>query len=180
MTDNFSVDRSHINYIHARNYFKDGEIESLRPLVDDVSWVEKKYGMEMEHFNLIYPDIDLVLGKMVGDIITIDKKASGTLRKPIPDVVRFEDFSDLNDWRFITALDENEFITYNHIEGYKTLIEYIKDDSEEKPQIDFTNMDEWEIETVIKLKPNDVLFYRPWVFHSFNEGVLHYYKLIVS
>lgn len=180
MNSNFSVDRSHINYIHARNYFKSGEIEHLRPLVDDVSWVEKKFGMEMEHFNLIFQNIDLVLGKMVGDIVEVDEDNSGTLRRPFPDLIRFEDFKDLNDWRFVVALDENEFVTYNHKEGYKTFLDYIRDEKEEKPILDYKNKDEWEVEATIKMKPNDVLFYRPWVFHSFQEGILHYYKLFVN
>jgi len=60
---NFSVNRSVINYIHARDYFPKDEVEQLRPLVQDVHWVDKKFGKEMEHFNLIFNDIDLVIGK---------------------------------------------------------------------------------------------------------------------
>ena len=149
---NFSVNRSVINYIHARDYFPKDEVEQLRPLVQDVHWVDKKFGKEMAHFNLIFNDIDLVIGKMVGDIVEIDRPSSGTLRRTINEVIHFEDFEDLNDWRFVVSLEENEFKTYIHKEGYKTSI---------------------------KMKPNDVLFYRPWIFHSFQDGILHYYKLKV-
>ena len=179
MSNNFPVDRSVINYIHARDYFPKGEIEQLRSLVDDVSWVDKKFGKEMEHFNLIFKDIDIVLGKMTGDLVEIDRKNSGTLRRTLHEVIHFEDFEDLNDWRFVVSMDKNEFKTYIHKGGYKSMLDYIKDESEEKPDLDFINKNDWEEEAKIKMNPNDVLFYRPWVFHSFQDGVLHYYKLKV-
>ena len=176
---NFSVNRSVINFIHARDYFPKHEVEGLRPLVEDVHWVDKKFGKEMEHFNLIFNDIDLVIGKMVGDIVEIDRSASGTLRKTLHEVIHFEDFEDTNDWRFVVALDNNEFKTYTHKDGYKSFLDYIKDENEEKPILEYMNSEDWEVETTIKMKPNDVLFYRPWVFHSFQDGILHYYKLKV-
>ena len=177
--NNFPVNRSVINYIHARDYFPEKEIEHIRPLVDDVSWVDKKFGKEMEHFNLIFEDIDIVLGKMTGDIVEIDKPNSGTLRRTLHEVIHFEDFLDLNDWRFVVALDENEFKTYAHKDGYKSILDYIKDETEEKPFLDYLKKEDWYEEATIKMNPNDVLFYRPWIFHSFQEGVLHYYKLKV-
>ena len=177
--NNFPVNRSVINYIHARDYFPKGEIESLRPLVNDVHWTEKKFGQEMEHFNLIFNDIDIVLGKMSGDLLEIDRPNSGTLRKTMHEIIHFEDFEDLNDWRFIVALDENEFKTYIHKDGYKSFLDYIKDGAEEKPMLEYLNNEHWEEEATIKMKPNDVLFYRPWLFHSFQDGILHYYKLKV-
>ncbi len=176
---NFSVNRSVINYIHARDYFPKDEVEQLRPLVQDVHWVDKKFGKEMAHFNLIFNDIDLVIGKMVGDIVEIDRPSSGTLRRTINEVIHFEDFEDLNDWRFVVSLEENEFKTYIHKDGYKSVLDFIKDEQSQDKKLDYLNKDDWEVETSIKMKPNDVLFYRPWIFHSFQDGILHYYKLKV-
>jgi hypothetical protein len=176
---NFLVNRSVINYIHARDYFPKDEVEHLKPLVKDVHWVDKKFGKEMEHFNLIFNDIDLVIGKMVGDIVEIDRPVSGTLRKTLNEVIHFEDFEDTNDWRFVVALDNNVFKTFIHKDGYKSFLDYIKDDNEKKSILEYLNLEDWEVETTIIMKPNDVLFYRPWVFHSFQDGILHYYKLKV-
>jgi hypothetical protein len=177
MSSNFSVNRSAINYIHARDYFPKGEIEQFRPWIEGVKWVDKKFGQEMEHFNLIFQDIDLVLGKMTGDFLEVDRPNSGTLRKTLHEVIHFEDFEDTNDWRFVVAVEDNEFKTYIHRNGYKSMLDYIKQDSTES--LDYLNVNEWELESTIKMKPNDVLFYRPWVFHSFQDGILHYYKLKV-
>jgi hypothetical protein len=176
---NIPVNRSVINYIHARDYFPKDEVDQLRPLVQDVHWADKKFGKEMEHFNLIFNDIDLVIGKMVGDMVEIDRPASGTLRRTIHEIIHFEDFEDLNDWRFVVAIEDNEFNTFIHKDGYKNILDYTRDENEDKPELDYLNRDEWEVETTIKMKPNDVLFYRPWIFHSFQDGILHYYKLKV-
>jgi hypothetical protein len=179
MSDNFQVNRSVINYIHARDYFPKEEVDRIAPLIQDVHWEGKKFGQQMVNFNLIFPDIDLVMGKMVGDLVEIDRPNSGTFRRMLHEVIRFEDFSDLNDWRFVVALEDNEFKTYIHKEGYKSVLDYVKDEKEEKVELDYSNSEEWEVEATIKMKSNDVLFYRPWIFHSFQEGILHYYKLKV-
>lgn len=179
MSSNFSVNRSTINYIHARDYFPKGEIEQFRPWLENVKWVDTKFGKQIENINLIFENIDIILGKMSGDLLEVDRKNSGTLRKTLHEVIHFEDFEDTNDWRFVVAVDENEFKTYIHKDGFKSILDYIKDESEEKPLLDYLNKDDWETEAVIKMKPNDVLFYRPWVFHSFQDGILHYYKLKV-
>jgi hypothetical protein len=179
MNSNIQVNRSVINYIHARNYFPGDEVDQLRPLVQDVHWVEKKFGQEMAHFNLVFKDIDLVLGKMIGDMVEVDRPVSGTLRRPLHEVIHFEDFVDLDDWRFVVAIEDNEFKTFIHQSGYKSFLDYIKDETESKPELNYLNSEEWENETTIKMKPNDVLFYRPWIFHSFQSGILHYYKLKV-
>jgi len=179
MNSNFSVNRSAINYIHARDYFPKGEIEQFRPWLENVKWVDIKFGKEIENINLIFENIDIILGKMSGDLLEVDRKNSGTLRKTLHEVIHFEDFEDTNDWRFVVAVDENEFKTYIHKDGFKSILDYVKDESEEKPLLDYLNTEDWETETVIKMKPNDVLFYRPWIFHSFQDGILHYYKMKV-
>ena len=176
---NYQVNRSVINYIHARDYFPKHEVDAIAPLVQDVHWVDKKFGKEMEHFNLVFNDIDLVIGKMEGDIVEVDKPNSGTLRRTLHEVIHFEDFEDTNDWRFVVALEDNEFKTYVHKSGYKSMLDYLKDEAEDKPELDWFDPEQWEEEATIKMKSNDVLFYRPWIFHSFQEGILHYYKLKV-
>jgi hypothetical protein len=179
-SNNFPVNRTVINYIHARNYFPNDEVHQLRPLVQDVKWSPKKFGEEMDHFNLIFPDIDIILGKMVGDLVEIDRPNSGTLRRTLHEVIHFEDFEDLNDWRFVVAVEDNVFQTYIHRSGYNSVLDYIKDqENEERPLLDYSQIDDWEVETKIIMKPNDVLFFRPWIFHSFQRGILHYYKLKV-
>ena len=69
-------------------------------------------------------------------------------------------------------MEDNEFKTYVHKSGAKSALDGY--------EFDYFNPDDWEVETTIKLKANDSLFFRPWNFHSFGEGVIHYYKLLVQ
>ena len=80
--DNFKVNKSVMNFIHARDYFPKGEVEGFRPLIEDVHWEHQKYGKEIPNFNLIFNNIDVLWGKMLGDFIDIDRPVSGTFRRP--------------------------------------------------------------------------------------------------
>jgi hypothetical protein len=178
MNTNYKVNRSVINYIHAKDYFPKGEIEVFTPLIKDAEWIDTKLGKQLNNFNIIFKDIDIILGKMVGDLVEVKKNISGTFRKTINEVIHFEDFTSLEEWRFIVALEENEFKTYTHSNGYASILDYYKD-SEDRPVLDYLNVLEWSESSVIKLKTNDVLFFRPWIFHSFKDGIIHYYSLRV-
>lgn len=179
MTDNMQVNRSKINYIHARDYFPPGEIEQFRPWIEHVNWIPMKFGHEIENIHLIFPNIDVIMGKMVGDFLEVDRSASGTFRRTLPGIIHFEDFDSLDDWRFVVACDANMFKTYSHVHGYKHHLEYVADESEGKPELAYLDDTQWKEEAMIKMQPNDVLFYRPWLYHSFQDGILHYYKLKV-
>ncbi len=176
MKDNFPVNKSVMNYIHTRDFFPQGDAENYKLAVNDLKFEPKKYGYEIHDFNMIFPEIDVLWGKMLGDILDIEEDESGTFRKPYPDVIHFEDFESLNEWRFIVSLDEMEFKTYRHVSGAKNMLEVL----DEQDKLNFFDESEWQRETSILLKPNDAIFYRPWIFHSFSEGLLHYYKIKVQ
>lgn len=176
MSDNFPVNKSVMNYIHTRDFFPKGDAENYKLAVQDLQFVPKKYGTEIHDFHMIFPEIDVLWGKMLGDFLDIVEDESGVFRKPYPDVIHFEDYESLNEWCFAVALDDIEFKTYRHISGIKNTLE-IEGSIDD---INFFNPEEWERETSILMKPNDALFYRPWIFHSFGEGIIHYYKINVQ
>lgn len=172
MSKNFQLNKSVLNFIHARDYFIRSEIEEFRGLLDGVHWNPAKFGLEMPQFQLIFKDIELVFGEMLGEYVKVDESASGSFRKSYPGI-HFEDFKSTNEWIFVVALEPNEFTTYTHIEGYKTALEA-------PDSISFEDESNWEIESKVKLSINDCIFFRPWLFHSFSAGIIHYYKLLVE
>jgi hypothetical protein len=176
---NFEVNRSKINFIHARDYFPKGEIEEFRPWLENTNWLPSRYGTELENIHLIFRDIDLIMGKMTGDMLEVDKAASGTFRKTMHEVIHFEDFENLDDWRFVVALDPNVFKVYTHKQGWKSHLDWAADTDSAKQEPNWFDPNCWELESQIRMGLNDVLFYRPWVYHSFQDGILHYYKLKV-
>lgn len=170
---NFKVNKSFLNFIHARDFFPQEEVEETR------SWLAgHRYshwtpnGFEIPNFNLVFPDMELIVGGMLGDWVKIEDEGSGTFRIPFDNQVMFESFDSLNEWRMAVAMDDNIFRTYNHISGAK--------DAKEGYEFDYTKPEDWVVETTINIKSNDAIFYRPWVFHSFEAKLIHHHKIYVE
>lgn len=167
---NYKVNRSLLNYIHARDFFPPDDAENYRLAVKDLIHYDPiPYGREIPDFNLIFPDLDLLFGGMLGDFIKVDEDRSGTFRRPYDNLIHFEDFDDRTEWRLAVALEDTTFKVYTHKSGAKSALDGY--------EFDYLNEEDWEIETVIKLKQNDAVFYRPWVFHSFEEKIILNYVL---
>lgn len=167
---NYKVNRSLLNFIHARDFFPPNDAENYRLAVKDLIHYDPiPYGTEIPDFNLIFPDLDMLFGGMLGDFIKVDEDRSGTFRRPYNNLIHFEDFEDTNEWRLAVALEDNTFRVYTHKSGAKNALDGY--------EFDYHNQEDWEIETEMKIKQNDAIFYRPWVFHSFEEKLILNYVL---
>lgn len=167
---NFKVNRSYLNYIHARDFFPDNEAESCRQtVVDLLHYDPNPYGRQIPEFNLIFPNLDMVIGGMLGDFVKLDEDRSGTFRKPYHNLIHFEDFDDLTEWRLAVALEDTVFVTYSHASGAESALDGY--------EFNYENPEEWHTESVIRLRQNDAIFYRPWVFHSFEEKLILCYVI---
>jgi len=116
--------------------------------------------------------MEMIVGGMLGDWVKIDLEDSGTFRRPLHNQIIFEDYYDENEWRLAIAMEDNIFKTYNHISGAK--------DSRDDYKFNYSNPEDWQIETTINLKQNDAVFYRPWLFHSFEDNIIHHHKIYVQ
>jgi len=171
MNKNFKIDKSVMNFIHARDFWQKEDAEKFRTVISYLNKFQpKKHGYELINFNMLDPELDMVFGEMLGDWIKMDEE-SGLFRVPYP-FVMFEDFDSLNEWRLAVALEDNTFKTYNHVSGAR--------DARDGYEFNYLTPDDWVLETQINIKQNDAIFYRPWVFHSFESKLLHCYKLYVE
>ena len=160
-----------MNFIHARDFFKEGDAENYRAVISNAIHFEPMmYGMELVNFNMIAPDDDMVFGGLLGDYVKLDPEKSGTFRRPWNGLIHFEGFDGLKEWRLAVALEDNTFTTYSHISGAKTALDGY--------EFDYNNTEDWSIETIVKLRQNDAVFYRPWVFHSFEEKLILSYHIV--
>lgn len=176
----FEINRTSIKLIHADGFFPKGEAEALCAVVQDVQYVEKEYGLEMPHFNLILPDIHLVFSKILGEDVIIDRKRSGLVRKPHNNMIHFESFDDPNEWCFILALERTTLNIYKHVADIR-YNGYDEVDSKNVLQgfkYDYKNIFEWDITTNVILDCNEGVFIRPWVFHSLQDGTVQYYRIL--
>jgi len=168
---NFKANKSVLNFIHARDFFQKGDAENYRLAVTDIiHYKPMMYGAEIEDFNMIGPEDDMIFGSLLGDFVKLDKNKSGTFRKPWHKLIHFEEFDSLFEWRLAVALEDNIFTTYSHTSGSKTALDGY--------QFNYHNEKEWVVESIVNLRQNDAIFYRPWVFHSFEEKLLFCHHII--
>lgn len=176
MGNNFQVNKSVLNFIHARDYFPPEDAENYRLAVMGLKFEPMSYGREIRNFNMTFPDNDMLLGKLLGeDFARVDDERSGTFRYPWHNVIHFEEFDSLNEWRLAVALEDTVFRTFYHRDGFKTVLDCKENEWE---TFDYSNYEEWNLETQINLRQNDSVFYRPWVFHAFEEKLLHCYTIV--
>lgn len=175
MTKNFKVNKTVLNFIHARDYFPEKDAENYKLAVQGLKFEPMLYGREIRQFNMIFPDIDMLLGQMIGETFaSVDEEKSGTFRYPYDHIIHFEEFDSLGEWRLAVALEDTVFRTYSHVSGLKTVLDC---KNQEWKTFNYGNQEEWNLETQINLRQNDSVFYRPWVFHSFAEKLIHCYTI---
>jgi hypothetical protein len=161
--------------IHADNFFVPEEAKKLLIISKSLTFVEKEYGLEVDNFNLTFPNLDPIFSKLVGEDVTVDENRSGVFRKPTNCQIHFESFDKLNEWCFIIALEKTTFNLYNHLESFGVVNARSALDGY---KWNYKNMFEWDYYTNILLEPNQGVIFRPWLFHSIEDGLVQYYRLI--
>jgi len=174
------MSRSMVKLIHADNFFPEGDAENLRSSASEMNFIQKEYGYELADFNMIFPDIELVFNKVLGERISVDPIRSGVIRKPFNNAIHFESFESPDEWCFFVALEPTTINLWHHIDD-PTMGELSDADSRsvfEGARFNYRNLFEWKIHTNILLEQNQGIFIRPWVFHSLESGMVQYYRLI--
>jgi hypothetical protein len=174
--------RSMVKLMHADGFFPKGDVESLRSAVSNMQFVPKEYGHELPNFNLIFPDMEIILYHVLGERVIVDPNRSGIIRKPYNHVIHFEAFDSPNEWCFIVALEETTVNLHYHISDH-TMGDAGEADAKtafDGHKFNYRNWFEWKIHTNIQLEPNQGLFIRPWMFHSLEDGLVQYYRLIAD
>ena len=174
------MSRSMVKLIHADDFFPEQDVKNLVGAVQGMQFVPCAYGYELPNFNLIFPDIEIILNKVLGERVIVDIDRSGVIRKPFNNAIHFEHFESSEEWCFIIALEKTTINLWHHIDDIKQG-DISKADSKsvfEGYNFDYENFFEWKIHTNIVLEPNQGIFIRPWIFHSLESGLVQYYRLL--
>ena len=158
-----------VTLIHADDFYNVNEIDALHSTISSLPFIRKEYGEEIENFNLIQPGLQDIFSFIIGEQVTIDEKHSGVFRRPMRCQIHFESFNNPNEWCFMIALERTTFNVYKHLSGAKNALY--------GTNFNYKNLFEWDYTTNILLEKNQGLFYRPWLFHSIEDGLIHYFKL---
>ena len=162
------MSRLMVKTLQSDGFFDPSDVESLYNVISSMEFTPYELGKEIKNFNLIQPGIDEVLSKVVGEKLLVDAPNSG--RFIIPDnIIHFEGFENPNEWCFAVALEKCTFNVYYHLSGAQTALDGYR--------FNYRNLFEWDYHTNILLEPNQGIFYRPWVFHSFNGGLVYHNRL---
>lgn len=157
-----------VKVLQSDGFFNPNDVEHLYNVASSMEFVPFELGKEVKDFNLVQPGIDEILSKVVGEKLLIDEQNSGKLIRPNHHI-HFEGFDNPNEWCFAVALEKCTFNVYYHLSGAKTALDGYR--------FNYQNMFEWDYHTNILLEPNQGIFYRPWVFHSFDGGLLYHNRL---
>lgn len=171
--------RTMVKIIQADNFFVNDDATKLYHLANSLQWVDKEFGKEVDHFNLFTPGIEKTFRKVLHEDVIIHEETSGVFRQPML-IPHFEGFDNIDEWCFVVALEDNiMFNVYHHldpkeeyfgqVDAYTALDGY---------RFNYRNMHEWKYAANYELNTNQAIFFRPWMFHSFSGGIIHYYRLI--
>lgn len=162
------MSRQMVKVLHTDNYFAKDTVQQLYNIAINSNFVEHEHGKQIPNFNLIQPGIEDVLSTVVGESLIVDEENSGIFRIPKLNI-HFEGFDSPDEWCFAIALEKCTFNVYHHLSGAKNALEEYR--------FNYQNLLEWDYHTNILLEPNQGIFFRPWIFHSFNGGLIHQYRL---
>jgi hypothetical protein len=176
MTENIAF-RSMVKLIHADNFLEPNDAQRAAQVVSGLSFTPKLYGWELENFNMVFSKLEPVMSKVLGERVVIDHKRSGIFRRPLNNVIHFEEFNSLNEWAFVCALEKNTLNLYHHL-GPNGKVD--AETALQGHEYNYMNLFEWNLHTNILLDPSQGVFFRPWVFHSLDQGLVQYYRLLTD
>jgi hypothetical protein len=158
---------TNIKTITIDRFYNQDEANRLASSVYGLSYSDMEFGKEIENFSLVPPDADAIFSKVLNMKLTVDQE-SGTFRIP-KRFIHFESFESLNDWIFVVALQESTFNIFEHKTGIL--------DARESYKLGYMNLFEWDLTVNYILKPGQGIMFRPWLFHSFDSGLIQTFKL---
>ena len=159
-----------VKIITVDGFFNQEEATRLHNITTNLQYVEKEFGKEIEHFNMVPENINEMFSNILNTKIEVDEDRSGVFRKP--DLfIHFEGFDGMDEWIFVCALRQTMFNIYEHETGAKSCLEGY--------EFNYRNLMEWGSNTKVsyELKPGEGVLFRPWLFHSFDGGLIQLFRL---
>ncbi len=129
---------------------------------------QKEFGKELEDFNMVPNDADALFSKVLNKKVIVDGDNSGVFRYPEL-FIHFEGFSALNEWIFVVAIDNSTFNIYENQCGAKHALH--------GHNFNYRNLFEWDLTVNYLLQPGQGILFRPWLFHSFDQGLIQVFRL---
>lgn len=157
-----------VKLITVDGFFSQEEATNIADITRNLQFVKNNYGEQIENFNMIPENCNELFSAIIDNDLVVDEDNSGIIRRPQL-FVHFEDFSSPGDWLFAVALEPSTFNIFEHQSGAVTALD--------GHHFNYRNFFEWDLQINYLLKPGQGILFRPWLFHSFDQGLIQLFKL---
>lgn len=149
-------------------FYTQEEANRIENVTFNLQYKPTDFGQEIPEFNMVPGDADELFSKVLKLPVTVIDESSGVFRLP-KHFIHFEGFDSLNEWLFVVAIQQSTFDIYEHQSGATTALDGY--------QFNYMNLFEWDLMCNYVLKPGQGVFFRPWLFHSFDSGLIQIFRL---
>ena len=156
-----------VKIITVDGFFTSEQASQLQNVVANLEYKDSEFGREIPEFYLISPDANEQFSTILNTKIEVDESRSGRFRYPHL-FVHFEGFDSMNEWVFAVALDNSTFNVYESLHGPQTALEGHK--------LPYRDLFAWDLTINYLLKPGQGVLFRPWLFHSFDSGLIQTFR----
>ncbi len=149
-------------------FFTPEEATRLVNITYRLQYQPTPFGDEIPNFNMVGETTNELFSQILNTRINIIDEQSGIFRKP-SNLIHFESFENLNEWIFMVALQPSTLNIFEHRTGI--------DNALRGHQFNYRNLFEWDLQVNYLLKPGHGVLFRPWLFHSFDTGLIQIFRL---
>lgn len=157
-----------VKIITVDGFFSKEEATHLSNVTYNLQYTKTHFGQEIENFNMVPENINEMFSNILSTEIEVDEEKSGIFRIP-ERFIHFEEFQDTNEWIFAVALQPSTFDVFEHQSGSTSALQGYK--------YNYRNLFEWDHKINYQLDPGCGVLFRPWLFHSFDCGLIQIFRL---
>lgn len=157
-----------VKIITVDGFFSKEEATRLCNITYNLQYVDNNFGKQIENFNMVPEDSNEMFSNILGTTIEVDEDNSGVFRIP-ERFIHFEEFVNTNEWIFAVALQPSTFDVFEHQSGAVNALHGYK--------YNYRNLFEWDHKINYQLDPGQGVLFRPWLFHSFDCGLIQVFRL---
>lgn len=151
-------------------FYSQEEATRLENVTFNLQYKPSEFGEEIPEFNMVPENSNELFSNVLKIPVTVKEESSGIFRLPNPNnFIHFEGFDSLKDWLFVVAIQQSTFNVFEHQSGATTALDGY--------QFNYMNLFEWDLMVNYVLKPGQGVFFRPWLFHSFDSGLIQIFRL---
>lgn len=157
-----------VKTIAVDGFFSKEEAIHLANITYNLHYTPHEFGLQIDNFNMVPENANELFSNVLGTKIEVDEDNSGIFRKS-ENFIRFEHFENSNEWVFAVALQQSTFNIFEHQSGARSALDGYK--------YNYRNLFEWDHKVNYQLDPGHGILFRPWLFHSFNDGLIQIFRL---